>query len=294
MENKNHRMIHPIWALRICMIAFLLSGISVQLKANEDQRDTFFTLIESARGLQQHMPDFALVVAKGAFELSTEIGDDSLNMIAYSHQQYIEKKIKNRTLSLLLVSSFFLLFAITSFLIIINLRRKTEIERLRQVYITQKCQHMQKEKDEVTLELETKIRALAEKAMYLIKKNELISDISKQLNTLYQDMSEHCGPQLEQIIKSLKSDTDQQFWKEFQLSFIGVHQDFHQSLNRRFPDLSPAERKLSAFISLSLSSKEIAAITHKTPDGIKVARSRLRKKLGLTTEENLIAFLNNL
>jgi tetratricopeptide (TPR) repeat protein len=219
---------------------------------------------------------------------------DKALMDTHLNQQFIEKRIKNRTLSLLLISSLFLLFVITSILIIINLRRKAEIERLRQVYVTQQGQHLEKEKEEIVLELDGKNRALAEKAIYLIKKNELISDIAKKLMILSQDMPEHCSTQLEQVIKSLRSDTDQQFWKEFQLRFNDVHQDFHQALNTKFPDLSPAERKLAAFIHLNLTTKEIAAITYRAPESIKVARTRLRKKLGLTTEENLVSFLNNL
>jgi DNA-binding CsgD family transcriptional regulator len=43
-----------------------------------------------------------------------------------------------------------------------------------------------------------------------------------------------------------------------------------------------------------MSTKEISSITYQTPETLKTARHRLRKKLGLTREDNLVAFLNQI
>jgi DNA-binding CsgD family transcriptional regulator len=66
-------------------------------------------------------------------------------------------------------------------------------------------------------------------------------------------------------------------------------------LNEKFPDLSPSERRLCAFLKLDMTTKEISAITHQNAKSIDVARTRLRKKLNLTgTDHNLITFLAHL
>ena len=47
-------------------------------------------------------------------------------------------------------------------------------------------------------------------------------------------------------------------------------------------------------IKLGLTTKEIANISHRSPDSLKVTRSRIRKKLKLDRTENLTMFLNKL
>jgi DNA-binding CsgD family transcriptional regulator len=75
---------------------------------------------------------------------------------------------------------------------------------------------------------------------------------------------------------------------------MDVHQEFYQRLNEMFPDLTPNEKKLAAFLRLNMTTKDISAITYQSTDSIKIARSRLRHKLGLTQDDNLIAFLESL
>jgi DNA-binding CsgD family transcriptional regulator len=55
--------------------------------------------------------------------------------------------------------------------------------------------------------------------------------------------------------------------------------------------LSATEIKIAALLKLNLTTKEIAAITFKSDGGIKITRYRLRKKLALTSDENLVPFL---
>jgi len=48
---------------------------------------------------------------------------------------------------------------------------------------------------------------------------------------------------------------------------------------------------VAALLKLNLNTKEIGAITYKSEAGIKSARYRLRQKLGLAKDENLVPFL---
>jgi DNA-binding CsgD family transcriptional regulator len=99
---------------------------------------------------------------------------------------------------------------------------------------------------------------------------------------------------VDRLIYDLKSNRDDKIWKEFEIRFQEVHQDFYSRLNERFPDLTPNEKKLAAFLRLNMTTKDISAITFQLPDSIKTARSRLRKKLGLPQEANIIAFLESI
>jgi DNA-binding CsgD family transcriptional regulator len=58
--------------------------------------------------------------------------------------------------------------------------------------------------------------------------------------------------------------------------------------------LSPREIKLAAFLRMNMSSKEIAKLLSITTRGVELARYRLRKKLKLEREQNLVEYLIDL
>ena len=57
-------------------------------------------------------------------------------------------------------------------------------------------------------------------------------------------------------------------------------------------NLTSNDRRLCALIKLNMSTKDISSITYQSTQTIKVARYRLRKKLGVEKNENLTTFLN--
>ena len=83
-------------------------------------------------------------------------------------------------------------------------------------------------------------------------------------------------------------------WEEFEVRFQEVYTGYYTKLNTKFPDLTPNELRLCAFFRLNMTTKEIAAITYQSTNSIVVARYRLRKKLGLEKEENLVGFLSKI
>lgn len=88
--------------------------------------------------------------------------------------------------------------------------------------------------------------------------------------------------------RNISSDT----WEEFETRFNQVHHDFSARLLKEFSNLSPNELKLCAFLRLNMSTKEILTITQQSSNSISVARHRLRTKLGIERDENLITFLS--
>jgi len=69
---------------------------------------------------------------------------------------------------------------------------------------------------------------------------------------------------------------------------------FYKELHKAHPDLTPNEIKICAFIRLNMSTKEISAITHQTVKTINMARFRLRKKLNIDRDENLLSYFKSL
>lgn len=154
-----------------------------------------------------------------------------------------------------------------------------------------KVARMELQRKNLQNELELRNKELTTHVMTQLKKNELILEISSKLEKTLSAATPENKPVIERVIKELESDNTQEVWKEFEIRFQNVHNDFYHRLVNNFPDLSANELKLCAFIKLNLNTKEISSITHQTVNSIDVARSRLRQKLGLNKEDNLTSFL---
>jgi len=154
---------------------------------------------------------------------------------------------------------------------------------------------IQLEKDKLEKDMMLKNKELTTNVLYLLKKNELIDNITTRLLKLKERLKEENTEHLQKIIIDLQSITDNEVWEEFELRFQNVHEEFYKNLQSKFPDLSPAEIKLAAFLRLNMTTKDIASITGQSINSLETARYRLRKKLGITNQEvNLVNFLLNL
>lgn len=133
-------------------------------------------------------------------------------------------------------------------------------------------------------------RQLTTHSLHLVQKNETMKELKKHISNInHQD-------EVSRNLQSLKNLVDYSFnldedWERFRLYFEEVHTGFFDVLKERYPDLTPNELRLSALVKLNLTSKEIAALMGITSNSVKTARYRLRKKLGMETEENLTEFM---
>ena len=96
-----------------------------------------------------------------------------------------------------------------------------------------------------------------------------------------QELSEHGG-------------NSDEFWSVFESNFDLIHDHFFRNLRERCPALTAADLKLCALLRLNLTTKDIARFQGMTIRGVETARYRLRKKLGLGSEESLTDYLIDL
>jgi tetratricopeptide (TPR) repeat protein len=141
------------------------------------------------------------------------------------------------------------------------------------------------------LELEYKNKDLATQGLYLVKKDEYIGDVIEKLTELKNTLPVESHKTIIKAARDLNSvlTAGNNSWREFELRFKEVHQDFFEELDLTYPDLTSNERRLCAFLKLEMSTKEISSITSQSPRSLEVARSRLRKKLNLTNSETTLS-----
>ncbi|GAB5526537.1 MAG: hypothetical protein Roseis2KO_44090 [Roseivirga sp.] len=61
----------------------------------------------------------------------------------------------------------------------------------------------------------------------------------------------------------------------------GASFKFQEELRSRYPKLTPYDLRLSTYLKANLSTKEIAILLNITPDSVKKAKHRLRKKMNV-------------
>ena len=148
------------------------------------------------------------------------------------------------------------------------------------------------EKEKLEKDMLIKNKELTTNVLYLLQKNELINSITTRLLKLKSNLKEENIAPVQKIIVDLQSITEKEVWEEFEYRFQSVHEEFYQNLKKKFPDLTPSEIKLAAFLKLNMTTKEIASITNQSVNSLETARYRLRKKLNITNQEvNLVNFL---
>ncbi len=142
--------------------------------------------------------------------------------------------------------------------------------------------------------VEQQKKELANASMRLIQSCELNEKIISDINSILPYTNKNGEKIIREIITNGKFFNNDSIWSEFEIRFNEVYKDFYEKLNRSHPDLSTNERKLCAFLRLNMSSKEIASITFQSPKSIDMARYRLRKKLNLDDNKNLIAYISSI
>ena len=70
-----------------------------------------------------------------------------------------------------------------------------------------------------------------------------------------------------------------------------INNRLETSLKAHFPDLTENDIQVYALHLLKLSTKEIAAIRGVTPKSIQVARYRIKKKMKLSPEQDIVPFI---
>ncbi|MBI9039907.1 triple tyrosine motif-containing protein [Lutibacter sp.] len=149
------------------------------------------------------------------------------------------------------------------------------------------------ENEKLKSEINLKNDQLTTITMHLVKNNDFIQDVqNKIVSSLDQTDSKKA---LKKIIKTIDKElSNNDSWDQFAYHFDQVHSNYLKKLSDSNIKLSPREIKLAAFLRMNMSSKEISKMLNITSRGVELARYRLRKKLNLKREQNLVEYLIDL
>lgn len=150
--------------------------------------------------------------------------------------------------------------------------------------------------EKLELEIETQNSELASNTMHLVQKADLLSKIKNELFKIKKDLTDdEQASDFNKLIRLLNSEEkSDESWEQFSVHFDKVHVDFIKHLKEGFPTISSNELRLSAYLKMNLSTKEIAKLMKISPRGVEIGRYRLRKKLNIPSQVNLFEFFNKI
>lgn len=151
------------------------------------------------------------------------------------------------------------------------------------------------EEEQLKQKLEFNAKTLTANTLNLIQKNEILEKIKTKAEEIKKasatDLPAKINNLMHTVNFALNIDKD---WENFKLHFEQVHNNFFDNLKAKYPDLNSNDLKLCSLLKLNLDTKEIATIMDISPESVKVARSRLRKKLQLEHSDNLSSFITQI
>jgi len=150
--------------------------------------------------------------------------------------------------------------------------------------------------EKLELEIETKNSELASNTMHLVQKADLLAKIKHELFKIKKDLTDDMqAADFNKLIRLLNTEEkSDESWEQFSVHFDKVHVDFIKHLKEAFPAISGNELRLSAYLKMNLSTKEIAKLMKISPRGVEIGRYRLRKKLNIPSHVNLFEFFNSI
>lgn len=249
---------------------------------------------------QQHFPEVSQMQSR-LIEIKDAFYSLEREQIVKNLEVQFEVSEKNRELALLakegevskltniiLVISIIVLIVIFAagyyFLKSIN-RRDRQLLKTKEELVEALEQQKTMKEEQFRNDIEHKESQLSAITLQMLQKNDLIDEIKQSVQN---DQPISGRELLKMVNKHLVQDNN---WNDFDLYFESINKNFYTRLKHRYPEISSNDLKICALIKLNLSIKEMASILNISPDSVKTARYRLRKKLQLTTEENLTDFI---
>ncbi len=174
-------------------------------------------------------------------------------------------------------------------------KRERELYLVEKKLLETKLQNKELSGKKMKDEISFKTKQLTTHALNMLQRNKILIGIQEKLNNLAHQVDDKFSMEFKSITKDIsKNQKTEKDWELFRNYFENVNKDFNNKLREINPNLSTHDYRLAALISLNLNIKETSELLNISPSSVKIARHRLRKRLGIIKGEDFYVFLNKL
>lgn len=142
-------------------------------------------------------------------------------------------------------------------------------------------------------QLESKQADLTNFALDIARKNEFSNELINRLTALEKSLGSVNG--LREIINfSIKHLQVSKELAILQNNVQQINNEFYKKMEALYGDLTNNEKYMAGLLRLNLSNKDIASIKGISTNSVKVSRHRLRKRLNLDSEIDIVRYLQEI
>jgi tetratricopeptide (TPR) repeat protein len=201
----------------------------------------------------------------------------------HEYKQFQEELLaKNKRDRLITIAIVLMLLIIIAAVVFLMMKHK---QRASAIYL---------DKKKIEENLKDKEQEILTKSLQLTEREELMKKMEQKLTALAKNAKKANVPAIRELIVGIRQSKSDNIFQELEQRFQVINGDFLDRLKAEFPELTPRELLVCSYLRLNMSSKEIAMITHQSPESVNKARFRLRKKLNLNKSEvNLTEYMIN-
>ena len=147
------------------------------------------------------------------------------------------------------------------------------------------------EKEKLESEINHKSKEISSSALELANKNRILDELKNEILHL-KTLNKNQASPFNRLIKMIDNNLNQKDdWQLFETNFNHLNSSFYGQLHNEYPELTSKDLRFCAFLKINLTTKELAALLNMSVRSLELKRFRLRKKLNLKHEENLVDFL---
>lgn len=125
-----------------------------------------------------------------------------------------------------------------------------------------------------------------------------LNQLSSAIDTIAADSEKlrHNPHSLAEAVRKTVKDTrhSKRLWEEHYNTDEGINQKFFDRLHKLQPGLTNAEVRMCGYALMNMSPKEIALVTNRSIKTVNCIRHNLRKKLGMSADENTETFMRHI
>ncbi len=180
-------------------------------------------------------------------------------------------------------------------------RRQQSLRRIRRYQKEEELEKLRHERDTLREQVEkalTEIESLRKSRELYLSRNERSIATLRQLKTLLVDSTEPPDDGLMARIRStlaqVETLTGDVRTTASDIDLQPIDQSFLLLLGEKYPKLTTAERRICALLRANIVGKKLAETLHISTRSMQTYRSRIRRKLGLGSEDDLDAFIKQI
>lgn len=291
---KNHRNMSDDLKLEVFQMSYCFYQKTGQMKKASEMLLNYVQLTDSLHAARQQ--DFINIESTYASSIYSQTKKSLLREAEITnHKNQVllreQEAIKRTNFLYFVIFCLVLTIGIILFLKYKSRQRLKEEIQLKELDLTKQHLHLEKTKKELLeIKVETEHAKLKSLALELITKNQFSELLITELKKI-EEIPHGKIRELEILIRNELDLKNSQAKLQEEIDQLG--EEFFQKLSETHPNLTDKEVKLCSMIALELSNKEIAISRNISPNSVKIAKNRLKKKLEIPVNDHLNDYLKS-